>query len=115
MWRARCKTNSSEVVREAGDRRRGIALRSTWDVGPELRTGRLMRVLPGYGGSRQVAIHAVYPSRRQLAQKVRVFIDHLADLYGPTPPWDAGLEFLARSEPQRHEEEEPQARNPSRS
>ena len=85
------KTNSSEVVREAVIGGVGIALRSTWDVGPELRTGALLRLLPGFGGSRRVAIHAVYPSRRHLAQKVRVFIDYLADLYGPTPPWDEGL------------------------
>jgi DNA-binding transcriptional LysR family regulator len=105
------KTNSSEVVRESVIAGAGIALRSTWDVGPELRAGKLRRVLPGYGGSRKVAIHAVYASRRQLAQKVRAFIDHLADLYGPTPPWDEGLEFLTRPEPPRHDEE-PQGRNP---
>lgn len=88
------RTNSSEVVREAVLAGAGIALRSTWDVGPELRSGRLVQVLPGWGGSRRVAIHAVYPSRRHLAQKVRVFIDHLAALYGPTPAWDEGLGWL---------------------
>ena len=88
------RTNSSEVVREAVIGGVGIALRSTWDIGQELRSGRLLQVLPGYGGSRRVALHAVYPSRRHLAQKVRVFIDYLAELYGPTPPWDEGLEFL---------------------
>lgn len=89
------KTNSSEVVREAVIAGVGIALRSTWDVGPELRSGSLLQVLAGHGGARKAAIHAVYPSRRHLAQKVRVFIDHLAELYGPTPPWDEGLECLA--------------------
>jgi DNA-binding transcriptional LysR family regulator len=89
------RTNSSEVVREAVIAGVGIALRSTWDVGPELRDGRLLRVLPEWGGSRKVAIHAVYPSRRHLAQKVRVFIDHLAGLYGPTPAWDEGLALAA--------------------
>jgi DNA-binding transcriptional LysR family regulator len=91
------KTNSSEVVREAVIAGVGIALRSTWDVGPELRSGALVQVLTAFGGSRKAAIHAVYPSRRHLAQKVRVFIDHLADLYGPTPPWDEGLAFLGAS------------------
>lgn len=92
------RTNSSEVVREAVIGGVGIALRSTWDIGEELRSGRLVQVLPGYGGSRRVALHAVYPSRRHLAQKVRVFIDYLAELYGPTPPWDEGLEFLTGSD-----------------
>ncbi len=94
---SRLRTNSSEVVREAVIAGLGIALRSTWDVGPELRDGRLVRVLPEWSGARKVAIHAVYPSRRHLAQKVRVFIDHLAGLYGPTPGWDEGLGLLQQN------------------
>lgn len=85
------RTNSSEVIREALLSGLGIALRSTWDVGPELHSGQLRRILPGYSGGRHVAIHAVYPSRRHMEQKVRVFIDFLADLYGSVPPWDQGL------------------------
>lgn len=81
-------TNSSEVVREAVIGGVGIALRSTWDVGRELQDGRLVRVLPEYEGSRNVAIHAVYASRRFLPAKIRVFIDFLADLFGPVPYWD---------------------------
>jgi DNA-binding transcriptional LysR family regulator len=85
------RTNSSEVVRETLLAGLGIALRSTWDVGPELRDGRLMRLLPAYSGGRRVAIHGVYPSRRHMEQKVRSFLDFLAALYGPTPSWDEGL------------------------
>ena len=82
------QTNSSEVVREAVIGGVGIALRSTWDIGAELADGRLVQVLPAYQGSRNVAIHAVYASRRFLPAKVRLFIDYLADLYGPAPYWD---------------------------
>lgn len=85
------RTNSSEVVREAVIAGMGIALRSTWDIGPELRDGSLRAVLPGYGASRRVAVYAVYPSRRHLEQKVRVFVDYLAEIFGPTPYWDEGL------------------------
>jgi DNA-binding transcriptional LysR family regulator len=81
-------TNSSEVLRQTVLAGIGIALRSTWDVGPELASGRLVRVLPDYQASRNVAVHAVYPSRRFLPAKVRLFIDYLADLYGPTPYWE---------------------------
>jgi DNA-binding transcriptional LysR family regulator len=84
-------TNSSEVIREAVLAGLGIALRSTWDVGPELRTGRLVPVLPAYRGGKRVSVYAVYPSRRHLPQRTRVFIDFLADLYGPVPSWDQGL------------------------
>jgi DNA-binding transcriptional LysR family regulator len=81
-------TNSSEVVREAVLGGVGIALRSTWDIGPELASGALQRVLPDYEGSRNVAIHALYPSKQFLPAKVRLFIDYLVALYSPTPPWD---------------------------
>ena len=87
------RTNSSEVVREAVLAGVGVALRSTWDVGPELKSGRLRAVLPGWRASQRVAIHAVYPSRRHLPHKVRLFIDFLAALYGPTPYWDSGLDI----------------------
>jgi DNA-binding transcriptional LysR family regulator len=85
------RTNSSEVVREALLAGVGIALRSTWDVGPELKSGKLVRVLADHSGGRRVAIHAVYPSRRHMEQKVRSFVDFLAELYGATPYWDEGL------------------------
>jgi DNA-binding transcriptional LysR family regulator len=81
-------TNSSEVVREAVIGGVGIALRSTWDIGPELASGALVRVLPDYEGSRNVAVHALYPSKQFLPAKVRLFIDYLVSLYTPTPPWD---------------------------
>lgn len=88
------RTNSSEVVREALIAGVGIALRSTWDIGPELREGRLKIVLPAYRASKDVGLHAVYPSRRFLPAKVRIFIDFLAELYGPSPYWDEGLAEL---------------------
>lgn len=91
---AAVRTNSSEVVRELCLSGVGIALRSTWDVGPELSSGKLQVVLPEFRGSRHVGVHAVYPSRRFLPAKVRLFIDWLAGLYGPKPYWDAGLEGL---------------------
>lgn len=86
------QTNSSEVVREAVLAGLGIALRSTWDVGPELASGRLVRVLPDFQASEAVGIYAVYPSRRFLPAKVRLFIDYLTELYGATPYWERGEE-----------------------
>lgn len=81
-------TNSSEVIRETVIAGLGIALRSTWDIGDELKSGDLVQVLPAYEGSRNLALSAVYPSRQFLPAKVRLFIDYLADLYGPVPYWE---------------------------
>ncbi|GGE34070.1 LysR family transcriptional regulator [Agaricicola taiwanensis] len=91
------RTNSNEVVREAVLSSMGIALRSTWDVGAELRSGKLRAVLPSWRASSRIGVHAVYPTRRFLAQKVRIFIDYLAGLYGATPYWDEGLDIVERS------------------
>ena len=84
----RLVTNSSEVIREAVIAGLGIALRSTWDIGEELKSGQILQVLPGYESGRGVSLSAVYPSREFLPAKVRLFIDYLAALYGPTPYWD---------------------------
>lgn len=84
-------TNSSEVVREAVLAGIGVGLRSTWDIGPELASGKLVQILPDYEGSKNIAVHAIYPSRQFLPVKVRLFIDFLADLYGGMPYWEAGL------------------------
>jgi DNA-binding transcriptional LysR family regulator len=84
-------TNSSDLVREETLAGLGIALRSTWDVGTELKRGKLKRILPQYRGSSDVAIHAVYPSSRQLPSKVRAFVDYFAKIYGTEPYWDKGL------------------------
>lgn len=86
-------TNSSEVIREAVISGLGIALRSTWDIGAELKSGTLVQVLPAYESSKSVALSAVYPSRSFLPAKVRLFIDYLADLYGPIPFWDQQSEI----------------------
>jgi DNA-binding transcriptional LysR family regulator len=90
------RSNSSEVIRSAVVAGIGIGLRSSWDVGDELRDGRLKVILPQYRASSQIGLYVVYPSRRFLPAKVRLFIDYLADLYGPNPYWDKGLDaFLS--------------------
>ncbi len=87
------RTNSTEVVREAVLAGMGIGLRSTWDIGPELKSGRLQIVLPDYHESPRVAVYAVYPCRQYVPAKLRVFVDFLADRFGPEPYWDKGLDL----------------------
>lgn len=71
-------TNSSEVVRELAIGACGIALRSLWDVSEELRTGKLLRVLPDYQGSQDVGIYAVHGPAPSVPARVTTFIDLLA-------------------------------------
>jgi DNA-binding transcriptional LysR family regulator len=80
-----------EVLREWALAGLGVALKSTWDVRRHLEDGSLVALLPGYDFATEVSIYAVYPHRRYLPAKTRVFIDFLADSFGPEPYWDRPL------------------------
>lgn len=81
------RTNSSEVVRELALAGAGIALRSTWDVGRELGSGALRRILPDWQGATDVGIYAVHARAAPLPAAVRAYVAHLGALYAP-PPWE---------------------------
>ena len=80
-----------EVLREWAMAGLGVALKSTWDVRRQLEEGFLVPLLPGYDFGTDVAIYAIYPHRRYLPAKTRVFIDYLAESFGPEPYWDQPL------------------------
>lgn len=81
------ETNTCEALREALLAGVGLALRPTWDVGKDIQSGALKVLLPDYTQP-SFTIQAVYPSRRHLSQKVRVFIDTLREAIGDPPYWD---------------------------
>lgn len=83
------ETNNCEALREAIMADLGIALRPTWDVWRDIRNGSLSVLLSDYTPP-SFPIQAVYPSRRHLSQKVRVFIDLLQEVFGDRPYWEKG-------------------------
>lgn len=89
--RGRYACDNWEVLREWALAGLGIALKSTWDVYRHLQDGSLVPLFPGYSFQSDVAIYAVYPHRRLLPAKTRVFIDFLAESFGPEPYWDRVL------------------------
>lgn len=93
------RSNSFEFMREALLSGLGLGLRSTWDVGPEIKNGTLKVVLPQYRGIDSMAVHAVYPSREFMPEKVNVLIEYLSSLYGNAPYWDSGLDIGKPSAP----------------
>jgi DNA-binding transcriptional LysR family regulator len=72
-------TNSSEIVRELALTGVGVALRSLWDVGAALRDGSLVRVLPDWEGSADVAIYAVH-APGPVPAAVAAFVAFLRDV-----------------------------------
>ena len=74
--------NNGDMLIAAAVAGLGIVCEPDFLVGAELQSGRLLPLLPGYVG-RRADIWAVYPSRRHLSVKVRLFVDHVAALFQP--------------------------------
>jgi len=74
---ARLLSDNGEQVHAWALAGRGLQRRSIWDVADDLAAGRLVEVLARHA-SRAAPIHAVYPSRRFLPAKTRLFVDLLA-------------------------------------
>lgn len=66
----------------------GISMNSMWSVYPDLKTGKIVRVLPDYDINDNSAIWLVYPKSNVLTAKVRVFIDYLIEKIGTPPIWE---------------------------
>ena len=91
------KVVSIKVVRHDGlHRRRGaarlvsrglrLAWRSWWEVGTDIAAGRLVSVLDEFAAP-PIGIHAVFPQRRHLPLRVRLFLDFLKHTYGQPDYW----------------------------
>jgi DNA-binding transcriptional LysR family regulator len=79
--------NDGAVLHEWAMAGRGLAWRSMWEVGEDLRAGRLVSVLDDWAAP-PVGIYAVFPQRRHLPLRVRLFVDLLKDNYIRTDYWD---------------------------
>lgn len=90
------RANDSEALREATLTGLGLALLPTWLVGDDLRAGRLVQMLGAWewhitpGVER--AIFAVYPPKKIVSPKVRVFIEFLAQRYGQPAYWEERID-----------------------
>jgi DNA-binding transcriptional LysR family regulator len=60
-------------------------------VGPDIKAGRLVPLLTRQRQPESPPIWAVYPERRHLSPKVRVFVDFVAAKFIPTPPWQCNF------------------------
>ncbi|KAA0215416.1 MAG: LysR family transcriptional regulator [Lautropia sp.] len=78
--------NDGAVLRDWALAGRGLAWRSMWEVGEDLRAGRLKSVLDAFAAPDN-AIHAVFPQRKHLPLRVRVFVDYLKTAYGDPAYW----------------------------
>ena len=80
--------NNSLALREAVLNGAGITLTPTFIVGPDIKSGRLQALLPGYR-TMELSIYAVYHQRRHVSPKVRAFVEFMANRISAAPHWDS--------------------------
>ena len=81
----RLRVDSTEAVRAATLGGLGIGMVPVWHfVDGEFETGRLVRLLQDWEAP-PLPMHAVYPTRRFLAPKVRAMVDFLAEEFDADP------------------------------
>ena len=86
----RIASNNIDALATAARDGLGIAVGATLVVAPALLSGDLVRVLDDYEFE-PTAVFAVYPSARQLSNKVRAVVDFLVDNLRDPPIWDRRL------------------------
>lgn len=85
--RGRFHADNGETLRDACVQGLGITICSRWIAYEHLQRGELKQVMDAYELVSHSAIWAVYPSSRQLAPKVRAFIDYFAGVFGAKTHW----------------------------
>jgi DNA-binding transcriptional LysR family regulator len=83
----RMTANNTQMLLAATLAGAGVAYGPTFVFGERIAAGDLMALLPDHRTS-ELAIHALYPSARNISLKARRFIDHLIASFGAEPPWD---------------------------
>ncbi|MBK3774221.1 LysR family transcriptional regulator [Azospirillum brasilense] len=84
------RTNNGDLLRESAIAGVGIIVLPTFLCGEALSKGQLQCLLLDYYMA-ESNVFAVYPQNRHLSPKVRVFVDFLAERFGPRPYWDCAL------------------------
>lgn len=82
----RFRSDSGVALRDATVDGLGIALMATWHIADQLRSGELVRIMPGYQSDGSM-ISAVYLNRKFLPPKTHAFIDFFSQRFGADPFW----------------------------
>ncbi len=83
------QVNNSEALLEALREGIGIGRLPTFVAGPDLKTGRLVKLFESYRLP-DFTLYAVFPERQYLPAKVRAFLDFAIEYFGGDQPyWDA--------------------------
>lgn len=81
------EANSADAIYHAALAGVGIARLSIYLIDEDLRSGRLVRLLPDYVQENSNIV-AIFANRRNLAPKIRAFVDYLVGHFDGQPPWE---------------------------
>ena len=73
------RVDNGEAMRQAALAGIGIARLSTFHIGPDVKAARLLPVLEAFNPGDREPVHALYVEHPYLSDRIRVFIDFVAD------------------------------------
>lgn len=79
--------NNGEVLTNVAKQGEGYVLQPTFIAGEALKNGELVSILHDFV-PQAISLYAVYPHRKLISNKLRVFIDFLSNYFEDTPYWD---------------------------
>ena len=80
-------TNDGQAAHALALQGAGIVVKSIWDVGDDILAGRLQRVLPAHSMP-TAPLQAIFPHNRNMAPRVRAFVDYLQVRLQQAWHWD---------------------------
>ena len=83
----RLTANNGEVLTNVAKQGEGYVLQPTFIAGEALKNGELVSILHDFV-PQAISLYAVYPHRKLISNKLRVFIDFLSSYFAETPYWD---------------------------
>ncbi|MEO1161389.1 MAG: LysR substrate-binding domain-containing protein, partial [Pseudomonadota bacterium] len=83
--------NSGDAIEEIAVAGGGLALQPDFIANRDIASGKLVRVLPDWSVG-VLGIYALCAGRLYEPLKVRSFMDWIAELYRPKPPWTVDFE-----------------------
>jgi len=87
--KGRLSADNGEAIRDACINGIGITICSKWIAYQQFENKQLVPILTDYAIPTDTAIWAIYPSARQVAPKIRAFIDYCKAYFGDQPVWEA--------------------------
>lgn len=86
-YKPKLTVNNGEVLTDVAKMGQGYVLQPAFIAGQALKRGELVSILEDYM-PRSIGLYAVYPHRKLVSNKLRVFVDFLSDYFATNASWE---------------------------